>query len=184
MDLQKIAVKIFAYGGKDIPLPVFIEIFHSWIQASDGTYHDVADYSHMHSGPGIVLLANDANVSIDESENRRGLLYSRKAPLSGTNREKIRAVLQAAFDNCRRLEREPAVGGKLTFGRSEVAVTINDRLLAPNSEATFAALKPDLETALRDVLGDASFRLKQNGDRRQRFSVTVRASEHLDLQTS
>jgi hypothetical protein len=184
MDLQKIAVKIFADGGKEIPLPVFIDIFQSCIQASDGTYHDVADYSHMHAGPGIVLLANDANVSIDESEKRRGLLYSRKAPLSGTNREKIRTVLQSAFNNCRRLQREAAVGGKLTFRGSEVAITINDRLVAPNSEATFAGLKSDLETALRDVLGDASFTLKRNNDRRQRFSVTVRAAEHLDLQTS
>ena len=51
-------------------------------------YHDVADYSHMHAGPGIVLVANDANVSIDESDDRRGLLYSRKSPLSGSNLRK------------------------------------------------------------------------------------------------
>lgn len=181
MDLQKIAVKVFADGGKEIPLPVFIDIFHSWIQASDGAYHDVADYSHMHAGPGIVLLANEANVSIDELENRRGLLYSRKALLSGSNREKIIAVLQSAFENCRRLEREAAVGGKLTFSGSEVVIAINDRLLAPRGEATFATLKRDLQEAIAEFFGNRSFTVAPNSDRRQRFSVNVRASEHLDL---
>ncbi|HEY3154720.1 MAG TPA: hypothetical protein VGK65_23870, partial [Candidatus Binatia bacterium] len=62
MDLQKINVKFFAVEKEPVPLTAFIDIFHSWIQASDGIYHDVADYSHMTNGPGIVLVAHDANV--------------------------------------------------------------------------------------------------------------------------
>lgn len=184
MDLQKIAVKVFTDGAKEIPLCHFIDIFHGWIQASDGVYHDVADYSHMQAGPGIVLIANEANVSIDEADNRRGLLCGRKAPLRGSNREKIRAVLQFALDNCRRLEREPAFCGKLTFPGNEVTITINDRLLAANNETTLAALKPDLEAAIRDVFGKGSFTLTHNSDPRKRFTVTVRASEHLGWRTS
>src|SRR4051794_568792 len=127
MELQKIAVKVFADGGKEIPLPVFIDVFHKWIQASDGVYQDVADYSHMQAGPGVVLIANEANVSIDEAENRRGLLHSRKAHLDGSNQEKFRAVLRSALDNCRRLEGDAALCGKLTFPANEIAITINDR---------------------------------------------------------
>ena len=67
MELQKINVKFFTEGKAPIPLTAFIDIFHSWIQATDGMYHDVADYSHMQSGPGIVLVAEDANLSIDET---------------------------------------------------------------------------------------------------------------------
>ena len=76
MELQKLNVKFFAELPNTVPLADFIEIFHGWIQATDGIYHDVADYSHMQAGPGIVLVANDANVSVDETENRRGLLFS------------------------------------------------------------------------------------------------------------
>ena len=70
MELQKLSVKWFVEQPNTVPLTDFIDIFHSWIQATDGVYHDVADYSHMHVGPGIVLVANEANVSIDESDYR------------------------------------------------------------------------------------------------------------------
>src|SRR3954451_10624962 len=157
MELQKIAVKVFVEGPNDIPLTDFIDVFHGWIQATDGVYHDVADYSHMQAGPGIVLIANEANVSIDEADNRRGLLYSRKAHLYGSNQEKFRAVLRSALDNCRRLEGEAVLCGKLTFPANEIAITINDRLLAPNTEATFAALKPELEASICEGFGFGDF---------------------------
>jgi hypothetical protein len=174
MELQKIAAKVFATAPDDIPLTDFIDIFHSWIQQSDGVYHDVADYSHMRAGPGIVLVANHANLSIDEANNRRGLLYSQKAVLGGSNQEKIRTVLRTALECCRRLEQEPSLRGKLKFSADEILILVNDRLLASNSEETMAALKPDLEGAVRGVVGEANFTLERNYDPRQRFSITVR----------
>ena len=176
MELQKIGVKVFAMAPNQIPLTEFIDVFHNWIQASDGVYHDVADYSHMQAGPGIVLVANDANVSIDETGNRRGLLYNHKAHLYGSNHEKIHKVFRSAWENCRRLEQEPSLQHKLKFSKDELVFFINDRLVAPNTKETLEALKPDLEGAVRDLVGDASFTLEHNPDRRQRFSVTVRAS--------
>jgi len=56
MELQKLEIKFFAVEREPVPLAAFIDLFHGWIQASDGVYHDVADYSHMHQGPGIVLV--------------------------------------------------------------------------------------------------------------------------------
>ena len=134
MDLQKLNVKFFAEAPDTVPLTDFIDIFHGWIQATDGYYHDVADYSHMQDGPGIVLIANDANVSIDETENRRGLLFSQKTLLSGSNQEKLRSVFRSALENCRKLEEEPALKGKLRFAANEAVISINDRLLGSNSE--------------------------------------------------
>ena len=96
MELQKLNVKIFTERPNSVALTNFIDVFHGWIQASDGVYHDVADYSHMQAGPGIVLVANDAHVSIGESGGRRGLVFSQKAPLAGSNQTKLRVVLRAA----------------------------------------------------------------------------------------
>src|SRR5437762_13303620 len=109
MELQKLGVKFFVESLHAVPLTDFIEIFHGWIQATDGIYHDVADYSHMQAGPGIVLVANDANVSIDETDNRRSLLYSQKSQLSGSKPEKSRTVLRSALTNCLGLEEEPSL---------------------------------------------------------------------------
>jgi hypothetical protein len=180
MELQKIAVKIFA-SPNDIPLTDFIDVFHGWIQATDGVYHDVADYSHMRAGPGIVLVASHANLSIDETNNRRGLLYRQKSHLSGSNEEKIRAILRAALKYCRRLEEEPVLRGKLKFSNEEIFISINDRLLAPNRQGTLTALKQDLEGAIRPLVGDAKFTLEHNQDPRQNFSVTVRVFKHFEM---
>src|SRR5919109_65459 len=183
MELQKINVKFFTAGPHQPPLADFIDLFHGWIQATDGIYHDVADYSHMQSGPGIVLVANDANVSIDETENRRGLLYSRKQPLPGTNPQKILRAFGLALEVCKKLEAEPSLAKRIKFRCDETLFAVNDRLVAPNDEATFLALKDDVENAAGGLYRGSRFTLNHNKDPRQRFSIAIRASEPFDLDT-
>jgi hypothetical protein len=180
MELQKLSVKFFVERPEAIPLSDFIDIFHGWIQASDGDYHDVADYSHMQAGPGIVLIANDANVSIDEADNRRGLLFSQKSPLSGSNREKLRRVFRAALESCRKLEEEPGVRGKLRFAANEAMISVNDRLIAANSEEAFAEIKADIDSAARELFGGVDVNCERHGDPRQRLSVRVKTSMPID----
>ena len=181
MDLQKLTVKFFTAAPDIVPLTDFIEIFHGWIQATDGVYHDVADYSHMQSGPGIVLIAQQANVHIDETGGRRGLLYCQKAPLAGTNHEKLRTVLHAALENCRRLERDAALYGKIKFSGDEVSISVNDRLVAPNDAQTYQSLKPDLEQMATELFRPAKPIISHKQDTRQRFSVAIRTFESLSL---
>jgi hypothetical protein len=173
MELQKINIKVFA-APNDVPLTDFIDIFHGWIQATDGVYHDVADYSHMQAGPGIVLVADDANVSIDETRNRRGLLYSQKSKLSGSNLEKLSTVLRSALENCRRLEEEPALRGKLTFSGNEVEILVNDRLGAPNTGEAFEEIRPEVDFLARRLYATTDFTLLRNQeDPRHRLNVTL-----------
>jgi hypothetical protein len=183
MDLQKLNVKLFVKQLNDVPLTDFIEIFHGWIQATDGIYHDVADYSHMQGGPGIVLVAREANVSIDETGGRRGLLYSQKTPLPGTNQEKLCAVFRAALDNCRRLANEPALKGKLDFRFDEAEIIVNDRLSAPNTPEFFGLLRPDLEAVAGRLFYNVGFALQHKKDSRQRLSVVIRALEPVGFDT-
>jgi hypothetical protein len=183
MDLQKLNVKVFIERSEGIALTDFIDIFHGWIQASDGDYHDVADYSHMQAGAGIVLVANDANVSIDETENRRGLLFNQKSRMSGTNQEKLRAVFEAALENCRKLEAEPALRGKLRFATGEALISVNDRLLAANSPDFFDAIRSEVEAFAKRLFGDGTVALDGNGDSRWRLSVRLKTAVPTDLQS-
>lgn len=180
MELQKINVKFFAEEKAPIPLTAFIDIFHSWIQATDGIYLDVADYSHMQAGPGIILVAHQANVSIDEAGGTRGLLYSRKAPLEGSNEEKLRKVFRAALEYCRRLEEEPALKGDLNFRVDEVEIIINDRLIAPNTEESYAAIKIDLEQSLTRIYGSSAISSERDADPRKRLSVRIKTAAPAD----
>lgn len=174
MDLQKLNVKFFVADSNRVPLETFIHIFNSWIQASGGEYYDIADYSHLHDGPGVLLIAHEANISIDETGGRRGLLYNRKQLLQGANQEKLRGVFQAALENCQRIEKEPSLQGKLRFTGSEVLFLINDRLVVPNTEETFHAVKPDLQNLGETLYGGGEFSLDHMADPRERFSVLIR----------
>jgi hypothetical protein len=183
MELQKISVKVFAAEPYNVPLTDFIDIFHGWIQATDGVYHDVADYSHMEAGPGIVLVADDANLSIDETENRRGLLFSQKSHLAGSNQDKLRAVLRSALENCRRLEQEPALRGKLKFLPNEILMLVNDRLIAANTEECFQEIKSEIESVARVLFGEAGLTLDRDRDARKRFNVRINSSRPVDWES-
>jgi len=183
MELQKINLKFFVTDPDGVSLTDFVPIFHSWIQASNGDYHDVADYSHMYAGPGIVLVAHEANLSIDNSGNRVGLLYNRKQPLQGTNGEKLRWVLRTALEYCRKIEEEPSLQGRFNFSGDEALVFINDRLLAPNTEETFQSVKSDLESMAHRCFGGADFTLQPEEDSQQRFTVRLKSAAKFDVAT-
>ena len=183
MNLQKINVKIFVGDSSGISPGVFINIFHSWIRASDGDYYDLADYSHMHAGPGILLIAHEANISIDNTGSRLGLLYNQKQPMQGSNREKLHSTFRSALDYCRRVEGEPSLQGKFKFRGDEALILINDRLHAPNTERTFRALEPDLEDLARALYGGADFTLRRQTDSKTRFSVQIKSAAPFEITT-
>lgn len=180
MELQKIAIKVFTEKAS-IPLSDFIDVFHGWIQAADGVYHDVADYSHMQAGPGVVLVANNANVAIDETGHRQGLLFTQKAPVNGSNGEVIRAALRAALENCRKLEDDSKLKGEMKFSGQEIWIAINDRLYGPNTEGAFAELKPEVESAARALFAGKAFTIQRDSDPRKRLNVTVKAEENFAM---
>jgi hypothetical protein len=178
VEFDKINVKFFAARAEGVRLVDFVPIFNRWIQESDGEYYDLADYSHVHHGPGILLIAHEANVSVDETGGRLGLLYNRKRPFSGEPREKLLAAVRAALDYAARLEAEPALEGRLAFNAGELLVLLNDRLHAPNTNATFEAARPHLEWLARALWEGAPFTLAyDDSDPRRRFSVRLKSAD-------
>ena len=143
----------------------------------------MADYSHMHAGPGVLLLAHEANISIDQTGNRLGLLYNRKQPLQGLTQENLRTVLKSALEICHRIEEEPSLQGKFKFSGAEILFLINDRLLAPNTDETFHAVRPDLLDLGMRLYKDADFTLDRESDPRQRFAVQIKARSRFEVAT-
>lgn len=175
MDADKLQVKIFARPGNH-PLPPvesFIPIFHAWIKhrVLSDLMIDVANYAHVPKGPGVVLIGDALDISMDLGDGRLGILHSRKraAPAPGERlSDSFRRALQAAI----LMEKEASLAGKLSFSPDEFLFRINDRLAAPNTDATFAALKPELE-ALGARLFDGSFQLARVGDPKSLFGVRI-----------
>lgn len=179
MDLHKVAVKFFATDPSAVRLDEFIPVFHRWIQkhAVEGMLIDVADYGHLPQGPGVVLVAHEADYSIDSSEGPFGLLYNRKTATTGRLSDRIAAAFKAALGACVKLETEPEFQGRLKFKAGEALVIANDRLNAPNTEEGFQALRPELAAALAKVYpGNIDVR-RSSTDSRSRLTVTVTSRE-------
>lgn len=175
--MQHIALKLFAAPPAAIRLQDAIPVFHRWIQTSavPGLLIDVADYSHVPAGPGVLLIAHEFTLGLDQSRNRLGLLYTRKAPLAGGALENLLSVWEAAASAARRLESEPEFAGRLRFTSGEIQVILNDRLLYPNTDETWDRFAAAFQRFFDHVFAGADYVLARPDDPRERFTLTASA---------
>jgi hypothetical protein len=178
MELQHINVKLLVKEPEGVDLALLIPVFHAWIQ--DQVFQerllDIADYRHVHHGPGVILIGLEGDYSVDNTDGRLGIRYNRKAGFDGSNRDRLKQAARAALTACQRLESEPGLGGKLRFNGQDVEIFVNDRLLAPNSEVTRKAAEADLGAFFVELFGGAEYSLSYPEDLRRRFSAWVRAA--------
>ena len=169
-------------NAEEVDLEALIPVFHGWIQNQAGgeLLLDVADYRHVRSGPGVVLIGHQGNYSLDNTGGRLGVRYNRKAVLEGTNQDRLVQATQAALAACRRLETEPRLDGRIQFNGREIEVFINDRLLAPNTPETRTAADSEFRTFFSTLFGDIEYAVSYPQDPRSLFSVHVRTSQAFD----
>lgn len=137
MDSSKFSFKLFLDSSKTFDLHALVPVLHSWIQMHSIPDHlliDVADYAHVHDGPGIVLVSLEANYSIDTRGGKPGLTYQRKHPLNGSDQDRLRAAWNATLTAAALLQEH------CSFKNDEFEFRICDRLNAPNTPETLAAI--------------------------------------------
>lgn len=179
MNLQHINIKFNLENPEAVNLADYGAVFNSWIQQQrlEELLIDVADYLHVHHGPGIMLIGHEADYSLDNRAGRLGLLYNRKAQLEGTNQAKLAQAVRAALIAAQILEKENG----LKFNAQEVQVIVNDRLLVPNTAETFNVLEPDLKILLERLYAGANYVLTHNADPRERFTIDVKVGSTFDV---
>jgi len=184
MELQHVNVKLLVKNPEEVDLEPLIPVFHSWIQGQvfEELLLDVADYRHVQAGPGVVLIGHQGNYSVDNTDNRLGVRYNRKAALDGSNQDRLKQAARAALTACQRLEAEPVLKGKLRFNGQEMELFVNDRLLAPNRESTLEAVKADFQGFSKQLFGGGEYSLSNGGsDPRGLFAVSLRASKSFSV---
>jgi hypothetical protein len=179
MKLHRISVKYFVEDADSVDIDLFIPIFHSWIQQqkiSDHLLFDVADYKHVPQGPGVILIAHEADFGYDLTGGRTGLLYTRKQNGGSNLRNQLRTVFRKAIKACQLIEAEPALTGAASFRTDEAQLTFLDRLRAPNTAEAFAALSADIEAVLAEIHPGITVTLEQvSTDPRHPLSVRIQA---------
>ena len=183
MELQHINFKLYLRDPQAVKLETLIPVFHGWIQskACEEIMIDVADYRHVHAGPGVVLVGHQADYSVDNTDNRLGIRYNRKATLAGSNRDRFSQALRAALRACQRLEADEKLSGSLRFNGQDMKLFVNDRMLAPNSERLTDSVQGELRDFFGSIVGGGDFELKFDTNPRSLFGVEVRTAKPLEL---
>ncbi len=178
MELQHINVKLLLENSGEVDLEPLIPVFHRWIQdrVCPELLLDIADYRHVHAGPGVVLIGHEANYSVDNTDNQLGVRYNRKAVLYGSNQDRLAQAARAALSACQRLEAESGLNGLVRFNGQKIEVFVNDRLLAPNREETREAVRPDMDDFCRKLFPDSEVSVSYSDDPRSLFAVSLEAS--------
>ena len=175
--LQHVNVKLIL-GNHIADLEPLIPVFHEWIQDQPPgeLLLDIADYRHVPAGPGVVLIGHEGDYSVDNTDNRLGVRYNRKAVLDGSNEDRLKQAARAALTACRRLQEDARLGGTLRFGGQEIEIFINDRLLAPNSDATRESADSEFRAFARKLFLGADYSVTYESDRRKLFKVFLKSA--------
>jgi len=183
MELNHINVKLLVKNPEEVDLEPVVPVFHNWIQGQiyDEQLLDVADYRHVPAGPGVILIGLQGDYSVDNTDNRLGVRYNRKAVIDGDNQDRLKQAARAALNACQRLEEEASLQGKLRFNGQDVEVFINDRLTAPNREETREALKSDFQSFANQLFGKNEYSLSYGSDPRRLFTVSLKASQTIPV---
>ena len=171
--LQRIALKIFLDNESVLEPSDVIPIFHRWIQtqAVDGLLIDVADYSHMATGPCVLLVAHEGHYVLDRAGGRLGLQYARRQPLDGPLSDRLATMGRLLVRAGRLLETDTSLPRPVRFRGNEIACVASDRLLAPNRAETLTAFRPALNAFLTTLSPGGTWTVTREPDSRARFEV-------------
>lgn len=182
MDLQHIAIKLFATKTAGFEQTALIPLFHRWIQ--NKIFHellpiDVADYTHIHEGPGVMLICHKGHLSLDEGNGRLGVLYSNKSLATGGVQDRFRDSLRHTLTAAGQLETDTT----LQFACDELLIRINDRLHVPNTAESFHALRDDLQQVLTALYGGVAVDLEHIENRKIGLAIRAASREQTNLAT-
>lgn len=153
-------VKVYA-SRCDVAIRAFIDVFHDWVRErlTGELLIDVHDYSHVHDGPGVIVVGHGVHYGIDRRDGRLGLVYRSRRDAPGPIADKLGGAAKKAFAACDLLETQ--VDG-LKFDRGDLLVGFEDRLRAP-AEA-FERLRAEISAFAGTLLEDP--RIEAEGDPR------------------
>ena len=174
MESQRYAFELVSAPVAAVSDHDLVLFFHRVIQdkALPETCIDVTDYSHVPGGPGVMLICHEAHYSLSRARGSLRLRCATKRGAEGDTEARIRRVLAKTLRAAAALEAHPALEGRVTLDTTRAMLSIEDRLVAPNSEETFAAFAPVLARVVTAVWG-ASPVLARVGSDKECFQVEI-----------
>ena len=183
MVLQKFGVKLFFKTNGSFNSKDFIPVFHNWIQdkiIDDHLLIDVADYSHIPDGPGVMLVAHEGNFSLDQENQQPGIMYMRKTEISGNFKERFNTVLSTVVKAANRLN-DNNISKQVDFTPNSFRFITNDRLYAENTADNQDLYKQKTQKSLDEKYPGHQFEFGDVSDENERLAFTVNFSNDIDI---
>ena len=183
MDLQKFGIKLYLTTNGSFDSKDFIPVFHNWIQdkaLSDHILIDVADYSHIPDGPGVMLIAHEGHFSLDQENRQPGMMYMRRSELEGDFKKRFIHVLSIAIQAANRL-RNNKINKEVDFIHNSFRFMTNDRRVAENTYENQNLYKDKVQSALSELYPTCKFEYEDISKENERLAFTVNFSQDINI---
>ena len=179
MNLQKFGIKFYLKNEKSFSSKNYIPLFHGWIQDKSIFDHlliDVADYSHVIDGPGVMLIAHEGHFSLDQEGMLPGMMYMRKMNLEGDFSERFSKVFSIAVEGVKLL-----IAEQLEFCQTSFRFIANDRRLASNTMENQNMYKEKVGKILHEKYSNDTWDFDDVSEINERLAFTVNFTSNIKL---
>ena len=180
MNLQKFGIKFYLKEKENYSSRDFIPIFHRWIQGKlipDHLLIDVADYSHVKDGPGIMLIAHEGHFSLDQENNNPGMMYMRRVKCSGNFHERFDKVFFVALHAANQLHDDK----EIDFYQNIFRFISNDRRLANNTKENQDLFQKEIHRILKSNFPNDKWNFSEVSKENERLGFTVNFSSDVNM---
>lgn len=183
LNAQQYFIKFPAKLESNYDAKELIPVFQRWIQKDslEGVLIDVANYTHVDEGPGVLLLGHESNWSLDFGDGEPGLLYTRKREAMGDVETRLKDAFRLALEACKLLEEEEGIENPILFDTRDFVFGINNRLLAPNDDETLQDVQAGLSQFFQWLFEGEKVELVRDQRKRSRFNVRVKVSREIPI---
>lgn len=153
-----------------------VPIFQRWIQEDTipGLLIDVANYKHVPNGPGILLIGDEGDYSLEMIDGQLFFVYDRKRQTGNNISESIRILLATAQAALQAIEDESSLDLSIAEGATEI--TLLDRLQYPNEQAVFDAISNSVAHEVSKAYDWANPKFHQQSmDQRRPLTLQIQA---------
>ena len=173
---KRLGVKFSLKQAPQLQPADILPVFQRWIQehAVPGMLIDVIDYKHVPEGPGVVLVADEADYAYDLGEGQAGLHYVRKRDLPASLPAALRLAFHHALQAAQALEAEAP--DDLVFDYTAVKISFIDRMNYRNQQEAFDAVRAEVAEIVSDIYGAPVETSRVNDDPRRLFALRARVS--------
>ena len=177
MSIQKVVIKIHTHSQSSHNPEDFVATFNDFIvnRSIQGGLIDVADYSHMHNGLGVLLTTHEANWSFDEQYNQPGIMVVEKGFAANPVSERFTQWLDSIIKVCKTIEETPRHKG-IKFDYQSISLVLNDR---SEKAGSLEDLKTIFEQAVKELYDSNEIDYDENFDPAKRVGFLAKIKGNL-----